>query len=619
MTYIKLNKNKRPLHKWGEKTYTLEDVKNEDNYGMVVPEPFVVIDVDNQEDFERLFKIVTDRDLQVRVMKTDSGGHFWFKSLKPITNHVGINTPITIPVDIRSYGKKSYVVLKKDGVERKWLKNPKDVDELPYWLQPNKQLTKDLRGMDEGAGRNTALFSYIIPLINQRFSKEQVEETFNIINEYVFADPLRPAEISAMMDNDIFNDSRALFFAGPKFLHHEFAQWLKSTHFIKLYAGELWVYKDGLYVNDDRYLQKLMIQQIPELTTKMRKETLDYLKLLGSSAIRNSPATTINVPNGLLDTTTGRLEKHSPFVFTTNQLPAVYDPKAYSEIVDKTLDRVTCNDKDLRLLLEEMIGYILYGENIFQKAFILTGEGSNGKSSFMKMITNFVGDKNISSLTLGELEQRFKAPELVGKLVNLGDDIPKELLRDTSVFKRAVTGDPISTERKNQDGFTFSNRAKLIFTANQLPPSTDKSHGFLRRMVIIPFHATFTPDDPDYDPDIDEKLCTPEAASYLLNVAIEGLNRLVKRGKFIEVESVDRMLREYEAANNSAVAWLEEGNEILNRSTQEVYQDYMLYCASVQAKPYSTTRFNREIRVKYGYESKRESHKGKTVTIWREQ
>ena len=79
------------------------------------------------------------------------------------------------------------------------------------------------------------------------------------------------------------------------------------------------------------------------------------------------------------------------------------------------------------------------------------------------------------------------------------------------------------------------------------------------------------------------------------------------------------MLREYEAANNSAVAWLEEGNEILNRSTQEVYQDYMLYCASVQAKPYSTTRFNREIRVKYGYESKRESHKGKTVTIWREQ
>ena len=135
--YIIIDENKTPKHSLDE-AYTYDEIKNEPNVAMLVEEPYVVLDIDNKEHFDVLTEIVSDYGLKTRIMKTTRGGHFWFKSVLPLTNNVDINTPITLRTDIRSWGKKSLVTIKLNGVWRKWLKDDDTIDELPYWLRPMK-------------------------------------------------------------------------------------------------------------------------------------------------------------------------------------------------------------------------------------------------------------------------------------------------------------------------------------------------------------------------------------------------------------------------------------------------------------------------------------------------
>ena len=109
-------------------------------------------------------------------------------------------------------------------------------------------------------------------------------------------------------------------------------------------------------------------------------------------------------------------------------------------MADKTLNKIACDDPAIRALLEEAIGYCFYRRNELGKAFILTGDKSNGKSTFLSMVQTLLGDENIASLDLKELGDRFKTAEMFGKLANIGDDIGDEFIANPAIFKKLVTG-----------------------------------------------------------------------------------------------------------------------------------------------------------------------------------
>ena len=85
--YIIIDENKTPKHSLDE-PYTYDEIKDEPNIAMLVEEPYVVLDVDKQEHFDVLCEIINDYGLKTRIMKTTRGGHFWFKSVLPLTNNV---------------------------------------------------------------------------------------------------------------------------------------------------------------------------------------------------------------------------------------------------------------------------------------------------------------------------------------------------------------------------------------------------------------------------------------------------------------------------------------------------------------------------------------------------
>ena len=106
----------------------------------------------------------------------------------------------------------------------------------------------------------------------------------------------------------------------------------------------------------------------------------------------------------------------------------------------------------------------------------MTGDKSNGKSTFLDCVKAILGDRNISALDLKELGDRFNTSMMFGKLANIGDDIGDDFLQGSqvSVFKKIVTGNRIKAERKGQDPFEFNPFIKLLFSANDIPRMKDK-------------------------------------------------------------------------------------------------------------------------------------------------
>ena len=594
MKYIIIDENKVPQHSL-DQWYTLDEVKDYPNLAILIEEPVVVLDVDDENEGLLLFNIIQDLNIKSSIMKTDRGFHFWFKTREPLINSIKINTPITITVDVKSWGdKKSLVTIKKDGVWRKWLNQHNDLDILPFWLTPFKS-TKKLVGLDEGEGRNDGLFTYIIPLLKLKFSKEQIRTTFDIINSHIFKKPLLQRELDVMFkDNDIFNETLA-FFNKKEFLHHEFAFWMKQNYPIEFSKGQLYLYADGVYSPNIGNIEMLMIKKIPQLKAHQRLEVLKYLELINKNKVKKPNALWVNTLSGIYDLENNIMLPHSVNIFTINQIPVIFNKGHIDTTVDKFLNGISNGNKDTRLLLEEMIGYCLLNDCRFQKAFILVGAGANGKSVFLKMLTEFLSADSISSIPLEDLNGKFETAELSDKLANIADDVSSEFMSDSSTFKKLVTGDKITAQRKFQNPFQFNNTAKLLFSTNSLPPVSDKSYGLHRRLVIVPFTRTFNKEDGDYDPNILNELVTESAKSYLFNLAIEGINRLLANNQFTIPKEVDVMLNEFIADNNNCVQWLATDPVIDEVEVGNAYRSYTIFSLSNGTKPYKKSRFMNEL------------------------
>lgn len=227
------------------------------------------------------------------------------------------------------------------------------------------------------------------------------------------------------------------------------------------------------------------------------------------------------------------------------QIPVDYDPKAECLVIDQFLSDVFGFESVP--LIYEMLAYFLMPHVKYQKAFILYGEPSTGKTTFYDMISKFYNKlKYFSELRLHELEIQFEMQNLMHKMVNYFDDLPNNKIGDTEAFRRVVTNNYLSSSIKFVNGkVDWRNRTKLVFSCNTLPP-VKKTEGdaFFRRWILIMCSTIFKDadimsqediDDPlvmEKDYDILDKITTDEEFSGLLNKILEAWLRLKGRGSF---------------------------------------------------------------------------------------
>lgn len=466
---------------------------------------------------------------------------------------------------------------------------------VPVYMQPLNKTNKNF--LDEATSGNAALFGHIQPLQAANYKKAEIEVILKTINEYVLENPVTNEELVAITSEDAFSED--MFFGEKgRFYHDVFGDYMLANSDILKIDDQLHIYtRDKTYSNDPLEFEKRMLDKVKSLKDTQRKEVLKYVSLQCRRTGENSDPKFIGLKNTILDIETMEVFPYSPDYIINNRIDYDYDPDAKSEIIDTMLNNVSCGDKNLRAVIEEMVGYSLYRSNDMDLTFFLTGGGSNGKSTILEMMQRLIGEKNYEALSLADLEDKFKPADLYHKLVNFGDDISSAFFEATDMFKKLASGDKINAQRKFGHPFNFASYATLIYCANTMPAVNDRTEGTSRRMVIIPFNNKFSKDNTEnFDPFIRDKWKKDEAMEYLLKLGIEGLRRLLYNKDVTTsdacINEKDQFIRE----NNPVIEWLETEPELIGQSTEGVYVHYCNWCSANGIRPLGLGKLSRELK-----------------------
>ena len=603
----------------------------------------VLVDYDTPESFERRVEIAKTRaECCVAIKSQNKGGHiFWFDTAHTVkTGNTKNRTLLTFsPVDykmgyrvIRSTGEitdaNSYACLSKDDKTLRELvyhniKEDGTLNEIPFYdLRVDAPEKYDFLDMGEGDGRNDLFHSYMQAVKSSGYSYEQYLDAMWIVNEYLLRDSFSEDEFTTVTRRDEWdsiNDSASWFGKNNKFAHDKFGDMLRTQYHVKKVNGQLHIYKGGVYVPGYEEIERVIAHEIPSLTSHQRNEVLKYLDVICED-VKMGYLNLIPFKNGVYNLYTDALEPFSPEYIITNQIPWNYNPDAESALVDDLFDKLSCGDAEIRYLLEEVAGACLYRSCKLGggMAAVLLGEKHNGKSTYIAMIQMMLGDGNYSALDLRSLGDRFSTVMLYGKLANLGDDISNEYIADTSTFKKTTTGELVKAEEKGKPAFNFNPYAMQIYSANRIPRMCDKTGAALRRLLIVPMNAKFTPDMPGFDPFIINKLVKPEHMEYFIQCALNGLMRVLNNKSYTIPAKVQQEKDTYEIENNPVLAFIEEiGKEnIINEPCRDIYLQYQVFCNENGFQPGSNLTFSKDVNRALGTVSKQKWINGKNIKIF---
>jgi putative DNA primase/helicase len=331
---------------------------------------------------------------------------------------------------------------------------------------------------------------------------------------------------------------------------------VSGAYFCGYHRDGFWVKLEDLEVS--RILREILHEAFPNAwKSSYDKEYLAALRLSAQSVkAMNQNRTFLNLKNGMLNTDTMELIGHDSSYFSTIRIPVVYNPDAQCPRFRQFLDEIMDGDQERVLLIQEIMGYFLTAETVIQKAFFFHGSGANGKSLLAKIISLLCGEENVANVPLSELGTRFGLQNLPDKTLNVSTENEfSEKALNTQMFK-AITGDDVVTvEQKYKAAFSCKLICKLLVLLNALPHTKDLTHGYFRRLVLIPFNKRFEGEAEDKN--LLNKLIVELEG--ILIFALEGLKRLRSQHYvFTESTAVSESVEEYRRDQNPVIEFVED-------------------------------------------------------------
>lgn len=409
------------------------------------------------------------------------------------------------------------------------------------------------------------------------------------------------------------------------------AEWLLSNHhFLTMMdTGEIFVYDQGVYVPEGEKLiveaiRKALGEQCNNYDRNETKGIITDTTLRKRTVFSHNPDHKICVENGILNLDTLEFTEHDPNEYFQTKIPVKYEPNATCPNIDKFHSEIV-DPSDVQTL-EELIAYCLYPEYPIHKAFMGVGFGANGKSTWLSMVKAFLGKENCSGLSLQQLgNSRFATSSLVKKLANIYADIPDSSLKNTGTFKMLVGQDLIGAEIKFGRFFTFENHAKLLFSANKIPETSDDTDAFFRRWMIIVFPNRFTDDknaEHKADHNLIRKLTTPLELSGLLNKCLKRLTELLDSGHFHGDKPTAEWRVDYIRKSDPITAFymdcLEEINDAAIHLTKTaLYQAFVNYCKNNKLPVVDNSVFSKKIKANFQWAQESKIRmEGKRIMVW---
>lgn len=244
------------------------------------------------------------------------------------------------------------------------------------------------------------------------------------------------------------------------------------------------------------------------------------------------------VKNGLLHIPSKTLIPHTPDLFTVNGLPYEYDPNAPEpERWLALLQEIWPGDPESIECLQTFMGYLLTPDTSQHKILMITGPARSGKGTISRIITILLGEKNVVSPLIGSFSGHGLQP-LIDKTAALINDARPPRSGDTvrNIIETLLTisgEDFISVKRKYKDNWDGCLPVRFILFSNEIPSSLkDPSQALVKRFINLKMTKSFYGKE---DHNLLDKLKAEVPG--ILNWAIEGYDKLQKRGKFVQPQS----------------------------------------------------------------------------------
>jgi len=290
----------------------------------------------------------------------------------------------------------------------------------------------------------------------------------------------------------------------------------------------------------------------------------------------------------------------------------IFAPKIYRFFTD-----IVGEDKVVLQLAK--IGYTFYPNNPFKLMFMELGPKDAGKTTFLKLFTYVIGERNISTISLQDLaDYRFARAELWGKLANIYDDLPLKAIRNQGIIKMISGESRIDAPVKlKQDIQSFVNTAKSIYTTNRLPfvyDSTDEA--FFSRWVITNYPNHFQRNDGFYA----NLISNEQEIEGLIVASLLALRDLLAR-KFSFEDKTKENMEIWQKQNNNIYAFVIDSvqagtyalGEDMKIDKDTLYKAYVDYCDDMGTDAKTKTKFTQELQRLFNIETTKVQKDGKLI------
>lgn len=310
--------------------------------------------------------------------------------------------------------------------------------------------------------------------------------------------------------------------------------------------------------------------------------------------------------NGLFDIqkflATGEvtLQPHTPNYVSTYCLPFDFDPIATAPTYERVAN-ASFGDSEKKKLWEEIIGVHLYQPFPLEHFFMFQGEGSNGKSVLIRVLTSLLGAENVSSVPLECFHpENFSFSKTYGKVANIIPDQHDIEDINEGLLKQFVTREPMTFNRKFKEPFTALPTAFLTICCNSLPRFVDKTDGIWRRLLVFHFPNQVSEADRDTRFISDTFWSASGELAGVFNLALAGLRRVVDNGRLSIPASMDADKAKLRVDGDNIAAFLAEcvtPSPNTRIASVDVYRAYKRFAEENGTRPVATSRFASRMQV----------------------
>lgn len=657
--------NDREIHNW---------LKSQGWIGLLIPDGYDVVDIDDVTEGELIFHALLQEKYQFHAIKTVNGYQFIFKSSGTVTTQdAKVLMAGGFVGDYRLAGRGQIVLPSRNTEGRYWIHQAtNELSEMPIFFNRLKRVDNDRPfpvPLGEG-GRNDALYKHCCRLVEFGYDDEQIQYIAYFLNKYFFIPSLDVREFNTTVhsalkrepsgkdyfnmnlpprnepstttrtDNPIFNlteignAERLVYYHSDKLKYCiEYEEWL-------IWNGKVW--QHDIKKQIERIATKTFRQMYAEAGNTHDEESRRKLVKWAQSSERSSVLLNsierakamlpvlqselnpdpflFNCKNGIIDLKTGKLLPHNKDYLITNYSDVEYDEKAECPTWIAFLESIMKDEKenvkhDLINFLQKAIGYTLTGDTREQVVFFLWGSGRNGKSTFINIIKEMLGDygkqTNADTFTAKKHEGGINndiARLSDARFVSAVESEDGQRLSE-ALIKQLTGGEPITARFLRKEFFEFLPQFKIFFTTNHKPIIKGNDEGIWRRIRLIPFSVTIPKEEIDME--LPEKL--RKELPGILRWAVEGCLKWQREG-LGEPEEVKQATQGYKDEMDILGQFLSDHCVVragARVSAKNIYDAYKDWCEENGEYVLSSRKFNRRLEER-GFVKKRSGKAGNT-------